>query len=86
MFFVFQVIENVTRKAKNFKKYSTFVTMICHALQKKSETVQMEFLTRTQIELVFGKKQLAPPSAPQNTTTRFLILTYKVEFDTYCIY
>ncbi|RHY37551.1 hypothetical protein DYB38_002100 [Aphanomyces astaci] len=81
-------IEELTKKTGNFKRFYTFVNMLMSALQHKSESVFIDLLTYSDLELYRKRKlgksapstNLPDPVAALNNK-RYLILTYAVEFD-----
>ncbi|RHZ00278.1 hypothetical protein DYB31_014478, partial [Aphanomyces astaci] len=81
-------VEELTKKTGNFKRFYTFVNMLMSALQHKSESVFIDLLTYSDLELYrkrkLGKSAPSPnlpdPVAALNNK-RYLILTYAVEFD-----
>ncbi|ETV88244.1 hypothetical protein, variant 2 [Aphanomyces astaci] len=81
-------IEELTKKTGNFKRFYTFVNMLMSALQHKSESVFIDLLTYSDLELYRKRKlgksapstKLPDPVAALNNK-RYLILTYAVEFD-----
>ncbi|KDO31219.1 hypothetical protein SPRG_03837 [Saprolegnia parasitica CBS 223.65] len=80
-------IEELTKKTGNFKRFYTFVNMLVSALNHKSDSVFIDLLTYSDLEL-YRKRKLgkssaeAPPAAALHATNkRYLILTYAVEFD-----
>ncbi|ETW01300.1 hypothetical protein H310_06865 [Aphanomyces invadans] len=82
-------IEELTKKTGNFKRFFTFVNMLMSALQHKSESVFIDLLTYSDLELYrkrkLGKSTGTPSNAPDPVTSlqnkRYMILTYAVEFD-----
>ncbi|EQC33264.1 hypothetical protein SDRG_09246 [Saprolegnia diclina VS20] len=80
-------IEELTKKTGNFKRFYTFVNMLVSALNHKSDSVFIDLLTYSDLELYrkrkMGKSSTeAPPAVALHATNkRYLILTYAVEFD-----
>jgi coiled-coil domain-containing protein 61 len=81
-------IEELTRKTGNFKSFPIFVNMLITALKQESESVSLDLLTFSDLEMLRNKKAAASsrPAADtrnqnQNNQKRVLILTYNVEFD-----
>lgn len=83
-------IEQLTRQTGNSKRFSVFVQMLLTALHRRSDTVFVDLLTTTDLDL-YRQRKLQPGAAleglPSCSTTglnsgkRYLILTYAVEFD-----
>lgn len=80
-------IEEITQKAGNFKKFSVFVRMLTSALSKESESVLVDLLTFSDLEMLKSKKSLqsntitASHTQNRNYLKRYVILTYSNEFD-----
>jgi coiled-coil domain-containing protein 61 len=78
-------IEEITHKAGSYKKYPTFVKMLCSAFSRESESVFVDLLTYNDLELLKARKLgTAPPHSNANTASskkRYIILTYAAEFD-----
>lgn len=80
-------IEAVTSKTGNYKKFSVFVKMLYSSFSQKSDSVTIDLLTRSQLELLFRKgksKDNKETKKPENKSIhqqKYLILTYAVEFD-----
>ncbi|CAK4755403.1 unnamed protein product [Aphanomyces euteiches] len=81
-------IEELTKKTGNFKRFHTFVNMLISALNHKSESVFIDLLTYSDLELYRKRKmgKSAPMHQAESTSSmhnnkRYLILTYAVEFD-----
>ncbi|OQR96089.1 viable flagellar protein number 3 [Achlya hypogyna] len=79
-------IEELTKKTGNFKRFYTFVNMLVSALNHKSDSVFIDLLTYSDLEL-YRKRKLGKSmtdtgaSTPHANNKRYLILTYAVEFD-----
>ncbi|OQS07446.1 viable flagellar protein number 3 [Thraustotheca clavata] len=80
-------VEELTKKTGNFKRFYTFVNMLVSALNHKSDSVFIDLLTYSDLELYrkrkLGKSTLADSGATSahSNNKRYLILTYAVEFD-----
>ncbi|CEG47794.1 uncharacterized protein PHALS_05129 [Plasmopara halstedii] len=82
-------IEQLTRQTGNSKRFPVFIQMLLTALHRRSDTVFVDLLTTTDLDL-YRQRKLQPKAAleglPCSTTStnsgkRYLILTYAVEFD-----
>ncbi|XP_051532885.1 centrosomal protein CCDC61-like isoform X1 [Myxocyprinus asiaticus] len=80
-------IEDLTRKTGNFKQFPVFCSMLESAVNKSSESVTLDLLTYSDLELlrnrkagVVGRPRIQPQS-PALSAKRYLILIYTVEFD-----
>ncbi|KAF0716585.1 Aste57867_2763 [Aphanomyces stellatus] len=80
-------IEELTKKTGNFKRFYTFVNMLMSALNHKSESVFIDLLTYSDLEL-YRKRKMGKSTATHHIDSatmlnnkRYLILTYAVEFD-----
>ncbi|XP_069764929.1 centrosomal protein CCDC61 isoform X2 [Narcine bancroftii] len=80
-------IEDVTHKTGNFKQFSIFCNMLESAITKSSESVTLDLLTYSDLEMLrnrkagVGMRQMAPPKSGPLSAKRYLILIYSVEFD-----
>ncbi|XP_072920000.1 centrosomal protein CCDC61 isoform X1 [Hemitrygon akajei] len=80
-------IEDVTHKTGNFKQFSIFCNMLESAITKSSESVTLDLLTYSDLELLrnrktgVGMRQVPPPKSGTLSCKRYLILIYSVEFD-----
>lgn len=84
-------IEEITHKAGNFKKFGVFTTMLCSAFSKDNESVFVDVLTFSDLEMLKarkmgGKASTVNSSFSSNTSgkqlnKRYAILTYSGEFD-----
>ncbi|KAK1788328.1 hypothetical protein P4O66_016773 [Electrophorus voltai] len=80
-------IEDLTRKTGNFKQFPIFCSMLQSAVSKSSESVTLDLLTYSDLELLRNRKAgvVGRPRAQQQsaalTAKRYLILIYTVEFD-----
>ncbi|XP_076836795.1 centrosomal protein CCDC61 [Brachyhypopomus gauderio] len=80
-------IEDLTRKTGNFKQFPIFCSMLESAVSKSSESVTLDLLTYSDLELLRNKKagvagrSRVQKQAPSLTSKRYLILIYTVEFD-----
>lgn len=77
-------IEEITQRTGNAKKFDIFVRMLLSALAQESEAVYLDVLTARDLEML---RRHANPQGPPTTSTagqsdkRYLILTYRAEFD-----
>ena len=83
--FTQQYIEDITSKSGNFKKFSVFMKMLLMSLEHQSDSVIVDLLTFSDLEMLKSRKQNAQ-NKMQNVPAkvlkkRYLILTYAVEFD-----
>ncbi|XP_078064122.1 centrosomal protein CCDC61-like, partial [Mustelus asterias] len=80
-------IEDVTHKTGNFKQFSIFCNMLESAITKSSESVTLDLLTYSDLELLRNRKAGVamrhgpPPKSGALNAKRYLILIYSVEFD-----
>ncbi|XP_056302151.1 centrosomal protein CCDC61 isoform X1 [Danio aesculapii] len=80
-------IEDLTRKTGNFKQFPVFCSMLESAVHKSSESVTLDLLTYSDLELLRNRKAgvvgrpRAQPQSPALSAKRYLILIYTVEFD-----
>lgn len=80
-------IEELTHKTGNFKQFGIFCTMLESALLKSSDSVSLELLTYSDLEMLRSRKvgittRPPPPAAVSPLSAkRYLILVYSVEFD-----
>jgi hypothetical protein len=82
-------IEEISHKAGNLKKFSVFTKMLSSSFSKDNESVFVDILTFTDLELLKARKTGAKPSsstAPSASNgrqyqKRYVILTYSAEFD-----
>ncbi|KAM9450875.1 centrosomal protein CCDC61 isoform 2-T2 [Clarias gariepinus] len=80
-------IEDLTRKTGNFKQFPIFCSMLESAVSKSSESVTLDLLTYSDLELLRNRKAgvvgrpRAQQQSPALSTKRYLILIYTVEFD-----
>ncbi|XP_066560223.1 centrosomal protein CCDC61 isoform X2 [Amia ocellicauda] len=80
-------VEDLTRKTGNFKQFPIFCSMLESAVCKSSESVSLDLLTYSDLELLRNRKagmlgRLRPPAQSSTLSTkRYLILIYSVEFD-----
>lgn len=88
MLFFFVDIEEITHKAGNFKKFPVFVKMLSSSFSKDSETVFVDLLTYSDLEMLKAKKTGAVGVSAQHSSSgtkqqlkRYIILTYTAEFD-----
>ncbi|GAB4820545.1 hypothetical protein N2152v2_007591 [Parachlorella kessleri] len=93
--FAAKYIEEITQRTHNYKSFPVFVHMLVTALRQESDSVFVDLLTYSDLELLkskrAGQQQQQPPpggggagsnssSSPANNK-RYLILTYAAEFD-----
>ncbi|MGH0117968.1 UNVERIFIED_CONTAM: hypothetical protein FKN15_042743 [Acipenser sinensis] len=80
-------IEDLTRKTGNFKQFAIFCSMLESALTKSSESVTLDLLTYSDLELLrnrkagLGSRPRPSSKSPALNAKRYLILIYSVEFD-----
>jgi hypothetical protein len=84
----FADVSEITTKTGNHKSYAVFVTMLLSALQQTSDSVCIDLLTYSDLEVLKAKRlrragQTVPVPAPGSKVNnkRYLILTYQGEFD-----
>jgi hypothetical protein len=88
----FTDIEEITQRAGSFKKFSVFVRMLTSALSRGNESVYVDLLTYSDLELLkarkLGNTSLASSTSNSSTSSisrskekRYIILTYTSEFD-----
>lgn len=77
-------IEEITQRTGNHKKFDVFVKMALSALSQESDAVYLDVLTARDLEML---RRHANPQGPPTTSAagqsdkRYLILTYRAEFD-----
>ena len=80
-------IEEMTQKTGNYKKFAVFVRMLSTALSRTGESVFIDLLTPSDLELLKARKSKTgmpvAPVQPSQSNKRYVILTYVVEFDRY---
>ncbi|KAJ4436640.1 hypothetical protein ANN_16771 [Periplaneta americana] len=84
-------IETLTHKTGNYKKFDIFVTMLKSGLLKTSECITLDLLTYDDLEQLRSRRAMGRAfctprtvqsnNLSQNSSRRYLILTYTVEFD-----
>lgn len=84
-------IESLTHKTGNFKQFSIFSNMLKTAILQKSDTVTMDLLTYSDLDLLRQRRSgakgmtatlMGNTGRPTNLKSRrYLILIYTVEFD-----
>ncbi|RYH04936.1 hypothetical protein EON65_46065, partial [archaeon] len=83
-------IEEITHKAGNFKKFSLFVKMLSSAFQKTNESIFVDLLTFSDLEILKARKtgqnmntsmRSHDSQQSSNHLKRYIILTYTSEFD-----
>jgi coiled-coil domain-containing protein 61 len=67
-FFVLD-IEEITHKAGNFKKFSVFAKMLSSAFSKTNESVHIDILTLSDLELLKAQKTAKNGSASTSTSS-----------------
>jgi len=83
--FAASFIEEITQRTGNAKKFDVFVRMMLSALAQESDSVYIDVLTARDLEML--RRRNANPQGPPTTSTagisdkRYLILTYRAEFD-----
>ena len=76
-------------KAGNFKKFDVFLQMLASAFDNDSESVYVDVLTYTDLEMLKARKgapggdteTTTSQSSSRSQTKRYVILTYRGEFD-----
>eukprot|EP00927_Polykrikos_kofoidii_P032469 TRINITY_DN27653_c0_g1_i1.p1 TRINITY_DN27653_c0_g1~~TRINITY_DN27653_c0_g1_i1.p1 ORF type:complete len:647 (+),score=94.92 TRINITY_DN27653_c0_g1_i1:67-2007(+) len=83
--FASHFIEEITQRTGNTKKFDVFVRMLLSALAQESDAVYLDVLTARDLEML---RRHANPQGPPSTSTagqvsdkRYLILTYRAEWD-----
>eukprot|EP00747_Dinoflagellata_sp_TGD_P164558 gnl/TRDRNA2_/TRDRNA2_184647_c0_seq1.p1 gnl/TRDRNA2_/TRDRNA2_184647_c0~~gnl/TRDRNA2_/TRDRNA2_184647_c0_seq1.p1 ORF type:complete len:669 (-),score=94.82 gnl/TRDRNA2_/TRDRNA2_184647_c0_seq1:24-1967(-) len=82
--FAQRFIEEITQRTGNAKKFDVFVRMMLSALAQESDAVYLDVLTARDLEML---RRHANPQGPPTTSAagasdkRYLILTYRAEFD-----
>jgi hypothetical protein len=74
-----RVVEDLTTKTGNFKRYHTFVKMLLTGLESKSDSVRVRLLASSQLDELKGSRRVVKFSRVD--IKKYLVLTYKVEFD-----
>lgn len=83
-------MEEITLKAGNFKKFDVFLQMLASAFDNDSESVYVDVLTYSDLEMLKARKSAPGGDAESTTSTsvqsrsqtkRYVILTYRGEFD-----
>ncbi|XP_062262244.1 centrosomal protein CCDC61 isoform X4 [Platichthys flesus] len=80
-------IEDLTRKTGNFKQFPIFCSMLESAVRKMSDSVTLDLLTYSDLELLRNRKAgvvsrtRGHQQSSALTAKRYLILIYTVEFD-----
>ncbi|KAI8908154.1 hypothetical protein DFJ77DRAFT_166685 [Powellomyces hirtus] len=81
------VLEDITKKTGNFKRFSVFVEMLLSSLRKSSQIVQLDFLTSDDLESLKSTQRPRPEPVSQPSDRDkswkkvYMILTYAVAFD-----
>jgi hypothetical protein len=55
-------VEDITQKTGNYKKFSVFVQMLTSALAQRSESVFVDLLTYTDLEMLKARRAGATPT------------------------
>lgn len=77
----------ITSKTGNFKSYGVFVKMLMSALRRTSDSVCVDLLTYSDLEVLKAKRlrrsghDVPMPATYTSNNKRYLILTYQGEFD-----
>lgn len=81
--FASRYIEEITRKTGNYKKFTVFVQMLMQSLDGQSDSVFIDLLTYSDLELLKSRKtgKSEPSTASKANNKRYLIMTYAVEYD-----
>lgn len=80
-------IEDMTHKTGNFKQFQVFVNMLESAIARTSDSVSLDLLTFSDLELLrqrkagVGTKTIPGGNQAALGQKRYLIVTYTVEFD-----
>lgn len=77
-------IEEITRKTGNYKKFTVFVQMLMQSLDGQSDSVFIDLLTYSDLELLKSRKtgkSESSSAASKANNKRYLIMTYAVEYD-----
>jgi hypothetical protein len=81
-------INEITTKTGNFKAYPVFLKMLLSALRQSSDSVCVDLLTYSDLEVLKAKRLRRaghdvplPASNGVSNNKRYLILTYQGEFD-----
>lgn len=80
-------VTEITSKTGNFKSYGVFVKMLMSALRRTSDSVCVDLLTYSDLEVLKAKRlrrsghDVPMPATYTTNNKRYLILTYQGEFD-----
>lgn len=77
-------IEDISAKTGNYKKFAVFVRMLASAIRQESDSVFVDLLTYSDLEMLKNKKAAGRASLQRTippNNKRYLILTYAAEFD-----
>jgi hypothetical protein len=55
-------VEDITQKTGNYKKFSVFVQMLTNALAQRSESVFVDLLNNTDLEILKARRAGATPT------------------------
>ena len=80
-------IEESTHKAGSLKKFDVFAKMLCSSFSKDNESVVVDILTPTDLEMIKARKTGSNSTSARSSASlssfqkRYVILTYSSEFD-----
>ena len=80
-------IEESTHKAGSLKKFDVFAKMLCSSFSKDNESVVVDILTPTDLEMIKARKTGSNNTSARSSASlssfqkRYVILTYSSEFD-----
>jgi coiled-coil domain-containing protein 61 len=80
-------LEEITHKTGSFKRFGVFASMIRGAILGSSDSLSLDLLTASDLELLKSKRLRAPAPAdgaaapPSASSKRYLIITYVAEYD-----
>ena len=60
------VVEEITQKTGNFKKFPIFVKMLLSSISKNSDSVFLDILTSQDLEMLKARKQKPNANTNQN--------------------
>jgi hypothetical protein len=74
-------VEDITQKTGNYKKFSVFVQMLTSALAQRSESVFVDLLTYTDLEMLKARRAGATPTGEfrvlaKRSSTAMIMLSY----------
>eukprot|EP00730_Choanoeca_flexa_P014097 TRINITY_DN6035_c0_g1_i1.p1 TRINITY_DN6035_c0_g1~~TRINITY_DN6035_c0_g1_i1.p1 ORF type:complete len:531 (+),score=52.28 TRINITY_DN6035_c0_g1_i1:70-1662(+) len=81
--FTAQYVEELAQKAGNYKSFRTFVDMLCKALVATTASLELHWLTQSDLQALYAKRQhtFHPINSVTAIERRYLILTYNAEYD-----